>query len=131
IYAVSPRQIDDYFLCTLLFHVPGAIFYNNLKIFVGIIYHSFKTSVITLELVTDDEELHDCLTREELFCSQFRSLSEITILYCSLSDSLALWIKFRNELSKDYIYRINSNPYLNDLNKGDANEIFFLDLVRN
>jgi hypothetical protein len=130
IYAVSPRDEGKYFLRMLLYHVPGATSYANLRTVDGREYGSFKQAAAALGLLADDDEWDNCLNEAVTFRSpsQLRDLFQVIILFCQPLDPYSLWDKYKDSISEDYIYRINTEPQLSALNIQDAYDVCLLDL---
>ena len=104
-YAVSPRDRERYFLRTLLLHVKGPKSFDDLKTFNGTVYETYCEAAKARGLLRDDAEWSNCLEEAAMtqHPRQLRFLYAIICLHAvELTDKLALFEKYENDLSEDY-----------------------------
>jgi hypothetical protein len=131
VYVVSPRQAEKFYLRLLLFHVPGATCFDDLKRVDNVVRETFHDAAMALGLLASDDEWDDCLDEAVSFRSpvQLRRLFEVIVLYCNPGNPFALWEKYKSHLSEDYTYRINNHPTLSSvLDENDAFDMCLLDM---
>ena len=107
INAVSPAQGERYFLKLLLTHKPGATSFADLREFEGIDYSTFKATCLAMGLLEDDQEWIKSLDETATFASssQIRATFAVILQFCTPSDPSALWERFQEEMSDDFLYQ--------------------------
>ncbi len=114
IFFVTPTAGERYFLRQLLIHVPGATSFENLRTTFNpnrdpqtVIHDTFKEACQARGLLQDDTEYISCMQEATTFASpyQLRSLFVTILIYNSITDPLALWNRFREPMSDDFLYR--------------------------
>ncbi|GFV93152.1 ATP-dependent DNA helicase [Trichonephila clavipes] len=88
----------------LLFHVPGAKSFEELKTYEGVMMTSFKEACRAGNLLEDDGEWRNSLREACSFQmpSKLRQLFTFICVFCSPSSPLALWEKFKSYLCEDF-----------------------------
>ena len=106
IYAVSPRDTEKYYLRTLLYKIPGAKRFADLRMHDGQLYPSYQSTARAMGLLVDDSEWSRTLTEASLSQSprNLRQLFAILIVFCDLSDPFQLWLDHQSKLAEDYLY---------------------------
>jgi hypothetical protein len=123
VYAVPPNQGERFYLRRLLYHIPGAKNFQDLRTINGKLCVSFKEACRELGLLEDDSEWENCLSEAALIQSgkQLRNLFITILLHCSPENALALFEKFQVQLSEDYRYQLEKRSGINDLEKEARN----------
>ena len=108
IYAVSPRDVEKYHLRLLLYHVPGATSFDDLKTVDGVAQPSFQAAARLRGLLTGQQEWHDCLEQAALYQNPraLRQLFAIILVFCYPENPHELWIGHRDALSDDILYAV-------------------------
>lgn len=104
LYYVHPSHNDAYYLRMLLTRVKGATSHAALRTYEGKCSNTFMDTCIAMGLLTDDSEWIQCI--QDAIDNQpsayaIRNLFVIILINNEPSNPLALWDKFKNELSKD------------------------------
>ena len=106
INAVTPVQGERYFLKLLLSHMIGVKSYDELKIYEGAVYPTFKATCLAMGLLEDDQEWIKSLEETAKFASskQIRATFAIILQFCTPSEPDKLWHLFKEEMSDDLLY---------------------------
>jgi hypothetical protein len=107
-YTVHPRDIERYCLRLLLLNVKGATSYEDLRSYRG-----------SRGLLENDDERDQCIvetSNNDTSGSRLRHLFVINLLCCEVSDPGALWLRHREALSEDKIYKLKNNGMHNHVN---------------
>ncbi len=110
VYTTTPAQGDRHYLRMILYHVPGATDWKDLKTVDGQQYDTFKEACIALGVLNDDREHELCLEESALrdMPAKLRSLFCIILVYCEPADPAKLWIKFKDSMSDDVVHTLRS-----------------------
>lgn len=110
-YHISPSAGEQYYLRMLLTKCRGSKSFEDLKLYNGIVFESFKAACIARGLLETDEEWSQCLQEASLHQTgvQLRNLFATILLYCEPISPFDLWQKFSNELSEDILYLLENN----------------------
>ena len=121
-YHISPSAGEQYYLRMLLTKCRGSKSFEELKLYNGTIFESFKAACIARGLLETDEEWTQCLQEASLHQTglQLRNLFATILLYCEPTSPLNLWKKFSNELLEDIIYILENNIYNQEQRKSFA-----------
>lgn len=115
VYAVPPNQGERYYLRRVLYHVPGAKNFKDLRTINGRLCETFKEVCKELGLLEDDSEWENCLSEASLIQSgsQLRRLLVTILLHCFPENPRSLFDKFHEALSEDHHHRLlRENPLL-------------------
>jgi hypothetical protein len=66
-YHVSPSDGEWYYLRLLLLHIIGAKSFEDLRIYNGITFLTFRDAAKTRNLLLDDSEWYHCLSEVSVF----------------------------------------------------------------
>jgi len=105
IYAVSPREVEKFHLRLLLYHVPGAQSFQDLRTVDGAVLPSFQAAARRRGLLNDDGEWEHCLREAVSYQAPFslRQLFAIILCFCEPAQPFQLWLQFRNDLTEDIL----------------------------
>ena len=117
VYSVSPRDIEKFCLRLLLNNVKGATGFDYLLTVQGVRYETFKEAAASLGLLRDDsvweKTMQEASTQN--MASELRSLFVTISIFCNPTSPTALFEKFKEQLSEDYIHRGHSQSIAEDL----------------
>ncbi|XP_054706695.1 uncharacterized protein LOC129216505 [Uloborus diversus] len=104
LYSVSPKDIERFHLRMLLFHVPGAKSFEELRTFDGVTMESFKEACRARNLLEDDGEWRNCLLEACQFQmpAKLRQLFSFICFFCNPASPLELWEEFKTSLYEDF-----------------------------
>ncbi|CEP12471.1 hypothetical protein, partial, partial [Parasitella parasitica] len=104
VYTVSPKDIEKYHLRMLLYRIPGATSFQDLRTYNGEIYHSFQATARAMGLLEDDNEWSATLTEASLTMHP-RSLRQLFCILLAFSGDVSnpyqLWLDHRSNLAQD------------------------------
>lgn len=97
---------DLLYLRMLLLRRKGALSFSELRNVDGIVYNTFKEACAALGLLHNDKQWHDALAENSHSSMPFqlRAMFVNILVYCSVSDPLALWDAHWQSLSDDIVY---------------------------
>ena len=106
INGVLPSQGERYYLRLLLSHKAGATSYDDLRMFDGSVYPTYKATCLAMGLLEDDAEWRRSLEETAGFGSsqQIRATFAVILQFCTPSEPETLWEMFREEMSDDFLY---------------------------
>ena len=106
INAVSPGQGERYYLRMMLTHTTGATSFDDLKRVKGELFNTFKEACKAMGLLEDDTEWENALQEVTDFGSaqQIRATFAVLLQFCHPTNPLALYNKFKEKMSEDFIY---------------------------
>ena len=110
-YIIGPREVERYFLRTLLLGRPGLTSFKNASTVGGIQYSSFREACCAMGLLADDAEWMRCL--KDTFESTFEPLTTsfaTIIALCEPSSPIGLWEKNLTNILIDMRRRYISTP---------------------
>jgi hypothetical protein len=132
IYNISPRQVEKFYLRMLLYHIPGAKSFADMRTVGGVVYDTYKATAQALGLLESDDQWNVCLQEAATLRSAFslRALFCIIIAFCEPASPYELWLKNWENISEDYIYRMTNDTTIDpDIDINDrAKEHCILDL---
>lgn len=114
---VHPTSGDLLYLRMLLLRRKGVLSFNELRMVDGIVYDTFKEACGALGLLHNDKQWHDALAENSHSSMPFqlRAMFVNILVYCSVSDPLAIWNAHWESLSDDIVYnrrKISENKNL-------------------
>lgn len=117
IYTVSPRDTEKFYMRMLLYKIPGAKSYADLKTYDGHTYQSYQATARAMGLLTDDSEWSStmreaCLT---MFAPSLRQLFCTLIVFSELSDPFQLWLEYKDKMCEDYLYAKQNEARIQNL----------------
>nr|CDJ90379.1 uncharacterized protein LOC100903664 [Haemonchus contortus] len=106
-YTANPLDVERYSLRILLLHRRGPKSFNDLKTVDGVLHDTFKDAAKALGLMNDDTHYDSCLSEASGFQmpAQLRSLFSSLLCFCSITEPVVLWDKFKRALAEDHIRR--------------------------
>jgi hypothetical protein len=112
IYNVSPKQGELYYLRMLLYHIPGATCFEDMRTVNSQVYLTFQAAAEALGLLESDNQWEHCLDDAVAISSarQLRNLFSVILVFCSPSNPYDLFLKYKDNLSEDFLYRLRNNP---------------------
>lgn len=104
VYNVTPREVEKYHLRLLLYHVPGAKDFRDLRIVNGDEQPTYQAAARLLGLLSGQQEWNDCLEQATHYQMPYamRQLFAIILAFCSPGDPLELWVQHRDALAEDF-----------------------------
>ena len=104
---VSPVQGERFYLRLLLNHIKGARSFQEMKVFQGEEYLTYKETCLAMGLLEDDEEWIFSLEEVSISGSakQLRSTFAVILQYCRPTEPRKLLEKFLESMSDDFIYQ--------------------------
>ncbi|KAG2204252.1 hypothetical protein INT45_012198, partial [Circinella minor] len=123
-YAVSPSQVEKYHLRLLLYHVPGATSFHELKTVENELMSSFQAAARRRGLLTGQQEWEDCLEQASSYQlpAALRQLFSVILTYCTPEDPHALWMAYRSNLSEDFLHTARNEA--NDQSLPESDDIY-------
>ncbi|XGW24733.1 hypothetical protein V3C99_006300, partial [Haemonchus contortus] len=106
-YKADPLDVERYSLRILPLHRRGPKSFNDLKTVDGILHDTFKDAAKALGLMNDDSHYDSSLSEASGFHmpAQLRSLFISLLCFCSVTEPVVLWEKFKKASAEDYIHR--------------------------
>ena len=107
-YFASPNSGERFYLRLLLTVVPGATSFANLRTVNDVYYNTYKEACFALGLLEDDYEWRKCLEEasEMQLGYTLRMLFATIIFHCNPTSPVDLWIRFRNNICDDLLYKL-------------------------
>ena len=108
-YFVPPSTNDKrFYLRTLLTVVKGPTSFENLRMFGGTTYPTFRETCLARGLLEDDGEWRQCLLEASVMQTgtRLRDLFATLLLFCSPAKPERLWNEFREHICDDLGYRL-------------------------
>lgn len=104
VYTVHPNNSECFYLRLLLHEVRGPTSFEALKTVNGVLNPTFQAACKMLGLLEDDHNWHSTLEEAALLQSpaKMRDLFSVMLVFCQISDPLALWEDFKEYLSEDF-----------------------------
>ncbi|XP_043466344.1 ATP-dependent DNA helicase pif1-like [Leptopilina heterotoma] len=102
-YFVSPKDIERYWLRTLLLYVRGAKSFEDVRTYEGIRYNSFTEAARARNLMVDDNEWDNCLT-EAVNLKFPKELCRLFAYICVFglpANAIDLWNKYKDDMIFD------------------------------
>lgn len=107
VYGVHPNYHECFHLRLLLNNVRGATSFIDIRTINGRVYSSFRDACLELNLLESDAHWIGALA-DAARCqmpTHMRQLLATILCYCTPSDPLSIWVRFRNDLSQDFLHR--------------------------
>ena len=106
VYNVSPRDVEKYHLRMLLYHVPGATSFLELRTVDGEEMPSFQAACRRRGLLAGQEEWYRCLEQATVYQmpGALRRLFATIIAFCNPEDPYALWMRYRDAMIEDFLH---------------------------
>lgn len=103
VYTIHPNNTECFYLRMLLHVIRGPTSFLHLKTVEGIEHATFQSACLALGLLEDDKHWDNALEEAALSDHpvKLRDLFTIMLVYCQLSNALALWEKHKESLSED------------------------------
>lgn len=124
LYTVHPSQDECFYLRMLLTKVEGPRSFEDLRLFEGTLYPTYRAACQARGLLADDKHWDGAL--EEAAASRMpshiRNLFAIIISNCYPSDPVALWEKFKDAMTEDIL---NTHRRLNPTIEVNFNPTFY------
>jgi hypothetical protein len=117
LYYVHPSVGERYFLRMLLLVVKGAMGYEDVRRYNGVLYSTFKDACSARGLLGDDQEWYDAFDEAAAWATspQLRQLFVTMLLFCEINDEYKFFEKVWRFLADDIQYRfresIGNNRY--------------------
>lgn len=104
-YSANPSEGERYYLRVLLCHMKGPTSFENLKLFNGVTYPTYKEAAIARGLLENDLEWRNCLNEASLSASpkQLRFLFSTVLIFCNPQNCRQLWDEFYTSMSEDAV----------------------------
>lgn len=104
---VGPNQGDSYYLRMLLHIVKGARSYSEIRIVEGQRYPTFQAACQALGLLGDDREWSSAIVDAAHWALpyQLRELFVTLLLFCNVTNPLALFVEHFSIMGEDYVHR--------------------------
>lgn len=117
IYSVSPQEVEKYHLRLLLYKVPGATCFEDIRTVEGQVYPTFLSAARAMGLLSDNREWSSALTEAATSNSpsSLRRLFCIMLAFCECSDPFELWMSHRDSLAEDYLYKAKQIAVIQNL----------------
>ncbi|XP_055387400.1 uncharacterized protein LOC129616005 [Condylostylus longicornis] len=113
IIAVSPKNVELYHLRLILLSVKGseATSFEELKIFNGQTYSSYKEVARVRGLINDSGEWYNCMNDAVSYMmpKALRLLFVTIICHCNPTNPLQLFEEFKKHMIEDFIHEGNNN----------------------
>lgn len=124
VFTVLPSNSECFFLRMLLNQVRGPTSFENLRTIDGTIRRTYREACQLLGLLEEDTHWERALQEaaSSKMPNQLRALFCVILTNCSPSDPLALWEKFKHDLSEDILSRRMRSD---DLIENDVELIIF------
>jgi hypothetical protein len=104
VYTIHPTSnAECYFLRMLLHSVRGPTSFHHLKVVDGIACETYREACEKRGLLEHDQHW------EKTMPNSLRHLFCIIITTCNVANPLSLWVKFKHQLSEDFLYQIKEN----------------------
>ena len=103
---VSPVQGERFYLRILLNHIKGARSFDELKLYNGDTFDTYKETCLAMGLLEDDSEWMFSLGEISVSGSakQMRSSFAVILQYCRPSEPRKIFEHFQSNMSDDFIY---------------------------
>lgn len=107
-YAVNPLDRDRFILRLLLLHKMGPQSFQDMKTVDGIMHNTYAGAVVALGLLENDRALMDSMAESALIDTpaQLRYLFLTMLLYCDVSNPVALYEANAEHMKDDFLHRL-------------------------
>ncbi len=111
VYSTTPSQGELHYLRMILYHVPGAVNWSDLKTVNGQQCHTFREACVALGILRDDAEHRKCLEEsvQRDMPAQLGSLFCTILVYCEPLNPGELWTDFKESMSDDVTHMLRKN----------------------
>nr|XP_043619656.1 uncharacterized protein LOC122591453 [Erigeron canadensis] len=106
---VHPTCGNLFYLRLLLTHQVGCTSFEDIRTVSGVTYDSYRLACEKLGLIGDDKEWSQTLSEASNWATspELRSLFIHMLLFCEISNPLALWTKHWQKIGEDIIYQVS------------------------
>jgi hypothetical protein len=117
VHGVGPAEQERYYLYLLLLHRRGATSWDDLKTVEGNVLDTFRAAAEAAGLIDTDENFELTLqaAADEKMPEQLRKFFSHLLLTCAVAEPLQLWNRFRDDLSEDFLHRIQNQAAAEEL----------------
>ena len=124
VYTVHVSSSERYYLRLLLHYIQGPTSFDDLRTINGILFPSFQAACNALGLLENDSCWEETLQEAAVGNSpkKLRDLFCTLIVFCNVSNPQDLWIKFRDNLSEDYLR--DSQKLDHDINYSNSPQLY-------
>ena len=126
LHGATPAEGERFYLYLLLLHRRGATSFEDLRTVAEKKYETFRGAAEANGLVETDEEYLLALqaASDEKMPRQFRRFFAHMLLCTEVADPLALWNRFREDLSDDFFHRLQNRDAAIDFALQDLQNVF-------
>lgn len=127
VYTVHPNSSESYYLRMLLHVVRGPTSFESLRTVDTVQHNTYQSACKVRGLLEDDSHWSNTLTEAALCTTSasMRSLFSMLLMFCHVSDPLALWNAHRESMADDILNRLRENNSHVTCNE----EVFHLALI--
>uniref|UniRef100_A0A0L8GN26 ATP-dependent DNA helicase n=1 Tax=Octopus bimaculoides TaxID=37653 RepID=A0A0L8GN26_OCTBM len=106
LYTVHPSQQECFYLRLLLHEVVSPESFQDIRTVDNLCYDIFRAACFQRGLLEDDSQWDSTLAEGALLNSpkSLRQVFAILLQKCGLSDPASLWLKYRDPMSKDFLW---------------------------
>jgi hypothetical protein len=103
VYSTTPAQGERHYLRMLLYHIPGATSFEDLRTHDGTTFDTYKQTATAMGLLDNDTEPEVCLSESVLsdMPTGIRRLFAIILVYCTPTHPEELWTTFKKDMGDD------------------------------
>ncbi|TMI79656.1 MAG: hypothetical protein E6H10_14970 [Bacteroidetes bacterium] len=118
-YFVGPSGGERFYLRMLLTIVKGAMSFEDLRTYDGVVHQNFKSTCIARGLLDSDDQWDRSLTEAALWQGgfQLRQLFVCILLHCQPADPLELWRNHSVNLADDCKHQLQTKHQIDDLSE--------------
>ena len=115
-YFVGPSGGERFYLRMLLTIVKGAMSFEDLRTYDGVVHQNFKSTCIARGLLDSDDQWDRSLTEAALWQGgfQLRQLFVCILLHCQPADPLELWRNHSVNLADDCKHQLQTKHQIDD-----------------
>lgn len=131
VFAAQPNEGERYYLRRMLYHVPGATCYEDLRTIENVTHDTYQAACRALGLLDDDTEWREWLLEAGTHSSarQLRALFTIILHHCNPHFPRELWDEFIDSFIEDYLHTRHKSFPDHPLNKPFAVNSALVDLA--
>ncbi|XP_044594412.1 uncharacterized protein LOC123271894 [Cotesia glomerata] len=121
VYTVHPNNFECYCLRMLLHHIRGPTSFESLRTVNGQVYETYQAACAALKLLENDNHWDQTLEEAVVFNMPFhlRNLFVIILGFCHVAEPIQLWLKYRDAMAEDILYRFRQHKNDNELDFND------------
>ncbi|XP_071715040.1 uncharacterized protein [Rutidosis leptorrhynchoides] len=118
----NPASGERYYLIMLLNIVKGPRSFEELRTVDGTVHPTFKDACFAYGLLYDDREWTEAISKAKLWASgaQLRDLFVTMLLFCNITNPLALWEQHWEDLADDILHKKRKIFNFSDLTLTDS-----------